>query len=217
MIAAYATDDVQAVVTWNPLVSAIMEEPGANKLFDSSDIPGEIIDLLVVNTETLEAEPRFRQGAGRRMVRADGDDVLRYRRKASPRGPRWPRPRVPILPAIRRSSPRPRCSMTPAEAVGFAAGRHCPKTMVNVAEFLFDKGILGEGAPSARISSGSHIPMARITGERGQRAVPLRHDLHADGGRRRALEQRRRHPAGPLEPRDAPDQPHARTARWRSS
>jgi hypothetical protein len=59
MIAAFATDDVQAVVTWNPLVSTILEDPAANKLFDSSDIPGEIIDLLVVNTETLEANPDF--------------------------------------------------------------------------------------------------------------------------------------------------------------
>ena len=59
MIAAFAADDVQAVVTWNPLVSTIMETPGATKLFDSSDIPGEIIDLMVVNTETLEANPNF--------------------------------------------------------------------------------------------------------------------------------------------------------------
>jgi len=66
MIAAYATDDVEAVVTWNPLVSTILEEPGANKLFDSADIPGEIIDLMVVNTETLAANPDF----GRALVGA---------------------------------------------------------------------------------------------------------------------------------------------------
>ncbi|MEM6906033.1 MAG: putative urea ABC transporter substrate-binding protein, partial [Pseudomonadota bacterium] len=48
MIAAYATPEVEAVVTWNPLVSTILEEPGATKLFDSSDIPGEIIDMMVV-------------------------------------------------------------------------------------------------------------------------------------------------------------------------
>ncbi|MCB1349664.1 MAG: lipid kinase, partial [Maritimibacter sp.] len=40
MIAAFATDDVQAVVTWNPLVSTILEDPSAIKLFDSADIPG---------------------------------------------------------------------------------------------------------------------------------------------------------------------------------
>ena len=66
MIAAFQTEDVQAVVTWNPLVSTIMETPGANMLFDSSDIPGEIIDMMVVNTETLEANPDF----GRALVGA---------------------------------------------------------------------------------------------------------------------------------------------------
>jgi len=59
MIAAFSTDDVEAVVTWNPLVSSILEQPNATKLFDSSNIPGEIIDLMVVNTETLEANPDF--------------------------------------------------------------------------------------------------------------------------------------------------------------
>ncbi|MEL7089343.1 MAG: lipid kinase, partial [Planctomycetota bacterium] len=38
---------------------------------------------------------------------------------------------------------------TPADAVAFTSGAELPTTMVNVAEFLFDKGILGEGAPSA--------------------------------------------------------------------
>jgi NitT/TauT family transport system substrate-binding protein len=59
MIAAFATDDVEAVVTWNPLVSTILEEPNATKIFDSSDIPGEIIDIMVVNTETLAENPDF--------------------------------------------------------------------------------------------------------------------------------------------------------------
>lgn len=55
MIAAYATTDVEAVVSWNPLVSAIMEELGTNKHFDSSDIPDEIIGLIIVNIVTLAA------------------------------------------------------------------------------------------------------------------------------------------------------------------
>jgi len=67
MIAAFATDDVEAVVTWNPLVSEIMNAPNATKLFDSSDIPGEIIDLMVVNTDTLAANPEF----GRRRRGSD--------------------------------------------------------------------------------------------------------------------------------------------------
>jgi len=37
----------------------------------------------------------------------------------------------------------------PADAVAFTESAELPTTMVTVAEFLFEKGILGEGAPSA--------------------------------------------------------------------
>ncbi|MEM8914487.1 MAG: putative urea ABC transporter substrate-binding protein [Pseudomonadota bacterium] len=54
-----STDDVENVVTWNPLLAEVAAFPGATKLFDSSQIPGEIIDMMVVNTEVLEANPDF--------------------------------------------------------------------------------------------------------------------------------------------------------------
>jgi len=145
MIAAFATDDVEAVVTWNPLVSSIMETPGANKLFDSSDIPGEIIDLMVVNTETLADNPAFGkalvgawyevmalmasgdEAALTEMAEASGTDLAGYKAQLDSTKMFW----------------------TPADAVAFTQSDALPTTMVSVAEFLFDKGILGEGAPSA--------------------------------------------------------------------
>src|SRR5690606_690667 len=51
MVAAYATSDVTSVVTWNPLVNEILAVPGATKVFDSSQIPGEIIDTLMIKTD----------------------------------------------------------------------------------------------------------------------------------------------------------------------
>jgi len=54
-----STDDVEHVVTWNPLLAEVASFPDATKLFDSSQIPGEIIDMMVVNTETLDANPDF--------------------------------------------------------------------------------------------------------------------------------------------------------------
>ena len=54
-----STDDVEHVVTWNPLLAEVTAYPDATKLFDSSQIPGEIIDMMVVNTETLDANPDF--------------------------------------------------------------------------------------------------------------------------------------------------------------
>ncbi len=48
MIAAAATPDVTAVVTWNTLVSEILAMPGTTKVFDSSQIPMEITDMTLV-------------------------------------------------------------------------------------------------------------------------------------------------------------------------
>lgn len=44
----------QIAVTWKPLVSEILaQDSGVKPLFDSSKIPGEILDLLVVRSEVL--------------------------------------------------------------------------------------------------------------------------------------------------------------------
>jgi NitT/TauT family transport system substrate-binding protein len=160
MIAAFATDDVEAVVTWNPLVSTILEDPAATKLFDSSDIPGEIIDLMVVNTETLAANPDF----GRALVgawyevmdlmAAGDEDVLTAMAEASGTD----------LAGYRAQLDSTEMFYDPADAVAFAQGSELPTTMTNVAEFLFDKGILGEGAPSADFI-GVEYPDGSVTGD----------------------------------------------------
>lgn len=160
MIAAFATDDVQAVVTWNPLVSTIMEDPAANKLFDSSDIPGEIIDLMVVNTEVLEANPDFGKalvGAWYEvmgLMAAGDEEVLTALAEASGTD----------LAGYKAQLDQTRMFWTPAEAVAFASDPALKDTMVNVATFLFDKGILGEGAPSPDFV-GVAYPDGSVTGD----------------------------------------------------
>jgi NAD+ synthase (glutamine-hydrolysing) len=56
-VAAAAAPDVDAIVTWNPQLAEVTALPGAALVFDSADIPGEIIELLVVNTATLADNP----------------------------------------------------------------------------------------------------------------------------------------------------------------
>ena len=51
------------VVTWNPLLMQVMNVPGANLLYDSSQIPGEIIDLTVVRSDAPEALKKALVGA----------------------------------------------------------------------------------------------------------------------------------------------------------
>ncbi len=148
MIAAFETDNVEAVVTWNPLVSAILEYPAATRLFDSAEIPGEIIDLMVVNTETLAANPDF----GKALVGA-WYEAMALMSSDTPEG-------VAARTAMAEASGTDLAGYDaqlastemfydPAAAVAFTQSPEIKTTMVNVAEFLFEKGILGEGAPSA--------------------------------------------------------------------
>lgn len=59
IIAAYTTPGVQAAATWNPMLAEIVAQPGSTQVFDSSKIPGEILDMMVVNTQTLQDNPDF--------------------------------------------------------------------------------------------------------------------------------------------------------------
>jgi NitT/TauT family transport system substrate-binding protein len=160
MIAAFAADDVSTVVTWNPLVSEITAtNPDATTLFDSSEIPGEILDLMVVNTQVLEDNPAFGkalvgawyevmnlmaagdEGALGAMAEASGTDLEGYRAQLA----------------------ATKMFLDPADAVAQAQAEDLPGTMTEIAAFLFDKGILGTGAPSADFV-GIEYPGGTVTG-----------------------------------------------------
>ena len=179
MIAAYATDDVTAVVTWNPLLSEIAATPGSTQVFDSSNIPGEIIDIMMVNTETLAANPNFGKalvGAWYEVMElmAAGDtDVLDALAAASGTD----------LAGYQAQLDTTTMFFDPADAVAFTSAPELPTTMRFVAEFLFDKGILGEGAPSPEFV-GVSFPDGSIFGDPNN--VQLRFDttymqMAADG------------------------------------
>ena len=179
MIAAYATDDVTSVVTWNPLLSEIAATPGSTQVFDSSNIPGEIIDIMMVNTETLAANPDFGKalvGAWYEVMElmAAGDtEVLDSLAAASGTD----------LAGYQAQLDTTNMFYDPTEAVAFTSAPELPTTMQFVAEFLFDKGILGEGAPSPEFV-GVSFPDGSVFGDPNN--VQLRFDttymqMAADG------------------------------------
>ena len=63
------------------MVSQIMKAKDVKTVFNSSQIPGEILDLLVVRTDVLESprrvRPEVRQSDGGRLVRNDEPDDRR--------------------------------------------------------------------------------------------------------------------------------------------
>ncbi|MGG7566041.1 putative urea ABC transporter substrate-binding protein [Rhodovulum sp. DZ06] len=160
MIAAFQTADVEAVVTWNPLVAEILEDPKATKVFDSSQIPGEILDLLVVNTGTLADNPAFGKALAGAwyevmgLMQAGDEAALTAMAEASGTD----------LAGYKAQMAATELFFDPAAAVAQAESADLPRTMVTVAEFLFDKGILGVGAPSADFI-GVAYPDGTVTGD----------------------------------------------------
>ncbi|MEI9965176.1 MAG: putative urea ABC transporter substrate-binding protein [Caulobacteraceae bacterium] len=57
IVAAYAAPTTTALVTWNPQLSEVKKQAGAHEVFDSSQIPGEILDLMVLDTKEVQANP----------------------------------------------------------------------------------------------------------------------------------------------------------------
>ncbi|AHG49280.1 lipid kinase (plasmid) [Rhizobium leguminosarum bv. trifolii CB782] len=165
MVAAYKTPDVTAVVTWNPLVSTILEDPSAKKVFDSSQVPGEIIDLMVANSGVLKANPNFGKAlAGiwyetAALLRADTTEGKAAREAmGSASGT--------DLAGFEAQLAATKLFDKPADAVAFTSSPNLPKTMDLVRNFLFEKGLLGNGAPSADVI-GIEMPDGKVLGDTG--------------------------------------------------
>src|SRR4051812_34364548 len=59
IVGAFGSNDVTAAVAWNPQLSVMKAGAGVKQVFSSANIPGEILDLLVVDTATLKANPNL--------------------------------------------------------------------------------------------------------------------------------------------------------------
>ena len=145
---AFATSSVRNAVTWNPMLADLKAQPNVSEVFDSSRIPGEIMDMMVVNTKTLQENPALgkaltgawfemmqlmhgdtaeSRAALASMAKASGTDLAGYKAQLSTTA----------------------LFYTPQQALGFMTSPDMPKIMTRVAQFSFDHGLLGQGAPDA--------------------------------------------------------------------
>ncbi len=165
MVAAYKTPDVTAVVTWNPLVSTILEDPSAKKVFDSSQIPGEIIDLMVANTAVLKDNPDFGKAlAGiwydtMKVMTASGAEGEAARKEMGEAS-------GTDLAGFEAQMKATKLFDKPADAAAFTSSPELPKTMDLVRTFLFSKSLLGNGATSADFI-GIEMPGGKVLGDPG--------------------------------------------------
>lgn len=142
---AYATADVTAAVTWNPMLSDLKAAQNTNMVFDSSSIPGEIIDMMMVNTATLKDNPNF----GKALVGA-WYEMMGIMSSPSEAGiaarTAMAKASGTDLAGFEAQMKTTQMFYKPADAVAFTKDPKLATTMQFIAKFLFDHGILGQGA-----------------------------------------------------------------------
>jgi NitT/TauT family transport system substrate-binding protein len=145
-----------------------MESPDAKKVFDSSKIPGEIIDLMVVNTVVLRDNPKFakalvgiwyetmatlKNGTASKeaMAKASGTDLKGFDDQLA----------------------TTKLFSDPKDAVAFTTGGDLKATTKRVSKFLFEKSLLGKDAKSDG-AVGVEFPDKTVCGNTGN--VKFRYD-----------------------------------------
>jgi NitT/TauT family transport system substrate-binding protein len=182
IVAAYAAPGVTATVTWKPQLSEVMSRPGSSLVFDSSKIPGEILDLMVVNSKVLKDNPKLgkalagawyetmtvMQGktaastaALTSMAKASGTDLKGFNAQLATTYMYW----------------------TPAAAVAAVSSPDLVTKMNLVRKFSFEKGLLGASAKSVDVV-GIEFPGGKLLGD--PKKITMRFDatymkMAADG------------------------------------
>lgn len=147
IVAAFSAPQTTAVVTWNPQLSVIKQEPGAHEVFDSSKIPGEILDTLVIDTATLKANPNLGKAlAGiwyetlSIMSKDDAQGVAARTAMAKLSGT--------DLTGFDAQLRTTHLYVDPKEAAAFAADPALITATDRVRHFSFDHGLFGQAAQS---------------------------------------------------------------------
>lgn len=135
-----------AVVTWKPMASQILKQKGITSLFNSSQIPGEILDLTVVRTDVINRA----DGSGQKFAKAlagawyemlaqmSGDKVLAAIAEGS----------QDTLESYKEQLSTTKMFYTPKSAVDFGVSPELKQKMDLVRQFCFDHGLLGANTKS---------------------------------------------------------------------
>jgi NitT/TauT family transport system substrate-binding protein len=141
-----ANENQNAVVTWNPLVMEIMQEPGISNVYNSSQTPGEILDLMVAREEVISQYPEFGYALtatwyevmGIMSKRGSADDALKIMSDDAGCS----------VTEYKQQLRTTAMFYTPKEAVEYTKSAEIKTNMDYVRNFCFTHGLLGEDASS---------------------------------------------------------------------
>jgi NitT/TauT family transport system substrate-binding protein len=149
---AFISDNsATAVVTWKPLVSQIMKQKGITSLFNSSQIPGEILDLTVVRTDILDRP----DGSGQKFAKALTGAWYEMMAAMSATGPGGDKVLSGIaegsqdtLASYKEQLATTKMFYTPKSAVDFTASADLKQKMELVRQFVYSHQLLGANTKS---------------------------------------------------------------------
>lgn len=147
IVGLFSSSTTEAVAAWNPQLSAIAEMSDANVVYTSAEIPGEILDMMVVNTQTLADNPELGHalvGAWYEimgLIEAGDENALTIMADAAGTD----------LEGYRAQLEATYLYTDPAEAIELMESPELLETMERVAEFSFTHGLLGDMAPNAGV------------------------------------------------------------------
>jgi NitT/TauT family transport system substrate-binding protein len=172
IVGAFKSTDSTAVVTWNPQLMEVKGEPGAALVYDSSKIPGEIIDTLGLNSETLKDNPDLGKAVvgiwyETMALMSDKGDKGKAAREA------MAKLSGTELAGYDTQLKTTRMFYAAKDAVGFATSGDLSKTMDLVRTFSFEHNLLGEGVKS-KDAIGIAFPSGQVLGNKAN--VKLRFD-----------------------------------------
>ncbi len=142
--ALFISDPKGAAVTWNPPLMQARNAEGAKLVFDSSKIPGEIIDMMVVRSDASDKLKQALVGAWYETLAvitgkdAQAAEAIEFMANAS----------GATVAEFKAQLATTAMFYTPAEAVEFVVSQQPKQTMEHVRRFSFDKGLYGDMASS---------------------------------------------------------------------
>ena len=177
IVAAFKAPESVAVVTWNPQLMEVKAEPTATEVFDSSKIPGEIEDLMVVNTQTLKDNPDL----GKALVGIWYETIALMQSDKAARDAMGKLSGTDLA-GFEAQLKTTNMYYTPKDALAFTTGPDLPKIMDLVRTFSFAHNLLGENVASPDVV-GIETP-AGVLGDKNN--IKLRFDptymqMAADG------------------------------------
>lgn len=144
IISLFISDDNGAIVTWNPLLMEARNVKGANLIFDSSKIPGEIIDMLVVKTKTPDTLKKALTGAWYETMAIMSGHGKKSKASIEEMAQSAGGTEAEFRAQLKATS----MFYNAKDAASFANGDGLKKTMEYVRTFTFKHGLYGEGAQS---------------------------------------------------------------------